>query len=693
VLAEKVNFQGKVASQYFPKCEKQFSGIRQDLDAKKQRRRGFLGDPLHYQDVASLEGQEASCNQVFGQLDQALATCQRNFSQFEDLRRKLLPPDQPWADVTAQRLRNLVRDLEVRHRRLDRELRRVTEAVRTFLAAGTRSYADAYARRLLRHPSEAGEEPGEEREREDDEDLYLSLVCRRAGEQQAEREIGEYGALWEVAGEEVAAKGDSRETIVAVRPREIEPHWYEQLARYYGASAQGLVFSQLEGLVDNLLAPGGQIRIEDQEPLPIGKLLDPKPKDPEGESSWPLVPRQLSEPAETALQAMIALLVALDRLLEAPPLHLQQAAHDRKLQRQRPCLLEALGALHALTDQCSQAENQLHRAIRLHISQGNGQRAYELSQWICRIEDIEDMADATASSLPQTEAQNREESTKKPRYEWRRRLARDFLAVFDIRSAVALVKSERPGKLGVQFQKQPLRIRACLWAAAVFVLAGLAAADWLATHGLPPSLRLPPVAPQMWIIPAAALALLGGPLALIFGAGPRAAWRLLPELLYPRIFMPMVLAVLNLAAIQQTPAMLTSGSGEVKIAVGGLLLLAAGGFLYSRVRQAQRDADLGTRKTLACCFDVFSLAFLEAAALSTVFAVLYEALFEEKVTAPDPYIVFSDIFLRPFYVLSIGALLMFVGIGVQLMFRPEGRQTEPQGSPPSGIGWDLEGAP
>jgi hypothetical protein len=242
-------------------------------------------------------------------------------------------------------------------------------------------------------------------------------------------------------------------------------------------------------------------------------------------------------------------------------------------------------------------------------------------------------------------------------------LALDFLNVYDVRSAVGLARKTSRDPL-----KRPLAIRFLLWGFTFLVGATLLVSDeWLSSG------------PKAWrevvLVAVSALAILGAPLAL--GIGARGALqRLFPDILYPKILGAIVLTTVNLCVNQDAGTVASSGL----LVFGILAFLSLGGgtlYLYSEVRKKVGPGGEGWLR----CFDIFSLAFLEATSLSTIFALVCEKIFatafsEYSQNKHPEFFMIGEVFLRPRTIFVMAMLSMLIGIVVELMFHAADKHAE-----------------
>jgi len=341
--------------------------------------------------------------------------------------------------------------------------------------------------------------------------------------------------------------------------------------------------------------------------------------------------------------SLLSFLDAVTGFLAKAPYHLASVASNYSAQRSR--LLFLMGFLHVICGHSDEAKGRLRQAAQSALDHQDLDWAYFVAQCFREYEQWSEDSESKSTT-------SKLHTSQKPPWE---RLALDFLNVYDLSSAIGLARKNPRDPL-----QGPRAIRFLLWGLAFLVGVALLASDkWLSA------------ASQAWreagLFGVSALAILGAPLAL--GVGARGALqRLFPDILYPRILGAIVVASVNLCVNQDAGTVASPGLLVFSI----LLILSLGGgalYLHSEVRKKVGDG----RESWLRCLDIFSLAFLEATSLSTIFALVYERTFlkafiENHEVHPEIFTI-GGIFLRPQTIFLMAILSMLIGIVVELMFQ------------------------
>lgn len=650
--ASKVNWENSQAQTKFAGISQEFKVDLAGLDQLQKRRERILPSPLSRSEVGKLRLIYHSARKNLEQVNQLVETCRLNLRQFEDLSRRFLHQLDPWAGDTLVKLRRLVDNLQVMQRALGSRAQWLQEEIYLLLETGGRFASDYVPELLQCLRSPAG------RSLQVSEGLS-PLVVR---DYNAGKESGALTTLWLAGCEQKEGNQNNEAVPLVLRPSEISLDRKEDLTDLYVEALANCSPGSLRHLMESLCNREGHIQlatVKPSPPLPIGKVFtavaDPEFQRMEGtllsflDPAFSMVYAQDSAQKDQDWVGMICLLSfieALIRFLDDAPFHLASIA--REYSAARPRLLFLAGFLNVVSGRVDEAKGFLGQATQLALSNQDFDWAYLVAKFF---QEYERRVGPKGSQIKQVVVK-----TQRGRLLRHEELAQEFLKVYDLDSAVSLARASLPSREG-----RPWRMRGLLWVFAFVVGSALLLADKLA--GPTPPHWFAGVQNQwgvLVLVSASALAVLGAPLALWLGAR-RAMEQLFPAILFPRILGAITLGAIALCASEETEKLVTAKAPIFTMMV--VISLAGGiGYLYSEVRKKVSSG----AECLRRCFDVFCLAFLEAACLSTAFVLIYEGMFEAAYDKPGYYTMYG-VFLRPHNIFLIAILSMFIGIVVQVM--------------------------
>ncbi len=661
----KIEFEQDLAETKFKNIEEGLGGELARIDRIHERQSCALPTRLPRSQVKRLRNSLHSAWQDLESAQQLVETCRLNFKQFEAFSRVLLHEHDPWVQETLGRLRQVGCDLRERRHALE-HLSSWLRARIDFLVTTGGSFGGNYSLELL--PSETARCARRSQEAEGLSPLIVESLV--------EEVPGKFATLW-ITGR--AGQQQSQANAagwLVLRPKEITPDRRDDMRDFYFEALGDCSADDLRILLESLCDPGGCLRLSTatlgkSTTLPIGLIFHRDDERKKGSRSYQEVekevigflkhalspayvansPVKLKSEVEnqdwTAIFCLRSFLDAVIRLLNRPPDHLAGVSSEFSIERSR--LLFLSGFLQIVSGEGNAAMSSLREAARLSMADHELPWAYFVAQFFQAYRQLE--VGVPESTRIAYLLQNR------PKQAWRDQLALDFLDVYDLRSAIGLARAARRDPL-----RRPWSIRFWLWSLAFATGAILLGADhWLSvsTKGREVIFGLSSI-----------LAVLGAPLALWLGAHG-ALSRLFPKILYPRILGAVTIAAINFCATQETGTLASAGP----LIFGILVMISLGVgelYMYSEVRRKVGDP----KESLCRSLDVFSLAFLEAISLSTIFALVYERMFwtfakEFERSSLGAYSVVG-VFLRPRTIVLVAVLSMLIGIVVQLMFPSSG---------------------
>ncbi len=668
--ASKITWQSAWAKKKQRSFGEDLSAHRVELSEMQQRRAKTLPTPLARGEFERLQ---RIYHAVYGNLDrfhQAAQTCRLNLRQFETLSRQLLHAQDPWVRDRLPRLQRLVDDLQEALLNLQMRAQSLQAEVHLLLSTEGR-FAGDYVPELIRMPGT----PANRRLLEGLSPLIL--VC---SSDEVSSPVG--STIWIVRSERSSGvDGDLTPSPLVLRPREISLTRKEDLIGLYVEALEECPPDALRLLLKALCHPDGRLQLVPEGSgqtryVQIGKIFANSADRKEFKSAESdilgfldhSVSRGYSSasiPMEqdgVGMLCLISFVQAVTRVLNEAPHHLASVAEERL--SVLPRLLFLLAFLHAVCGQGDEARGYLRRAARSAL----GRRDFPWAYFVAQFSREYGQRWEKAGAEPEPAV-----GLGKPREQPWKELAGDFLDAYDLRSAVGLARTTISTQNGRTPFSRPWGIRAWLWGLAVIVGAALLIVDaWLSTG--------PRLNQRNILTCVGALAIFAAPAAL--GLGARTALRqLFPSILYPRILGAITLATVTFCATQETSA-LTSARPIIIALLVPLCLVGSFLYLYFEVRKKVKVV----RESFLRCLDIFSLAFLEAVCLGTIFALAYEGMFQQALASQGGtscLFTVGEIFLRPRNIVLIAVLSILIGIVIQLLFEPTSKSAENDNFPSS----------
>jgi len=694
VNREKIEFEYTQAPELFGNLERNLDRYSVTVQKERRAREGSLQGPLTHAEVERWYRREAQLRKTLAEeVDQLVSTCQVNLQQFEDFwgeMQALEGPEaqhsQSWVRFSRFRLRYLYSQLESRRNELHNQTAGLLAEIDLLLRQGTRSFSAEYARELIGFPRVDVAAP------EDEEELYRRLLVQGAGGAGATKP----GCVTMWCTEDARVEGQQQRRLRVLRPRRARPESYEELVEHYKSGLGKCFPDEVEFLFGLLTTDSSRISLlrsgEEASALPavssslstasllrfsrpvqtlrkedgrkvLAALLPPVKDEPRKRQPYCAASfEELSDEGEqdewVALLCMTAFFDALARFLEDPPQRLATLAEERIWGL--PRLLFLVGALHGRAERWGRATEYLRRAVQAALVQQDADWAYFVAQFFRVMEHHREERENQGSP-------GKAEARQEERRAWRRRIAGDFLDVFDLGAAIGMVQEKRLSSSPEKIFRTPRSPRYLLWTVTVALVAALVGGDYLLAAANAEWM-------QRWRTPVllglTIASILGTPLVLLAGSR-RALFRLFPDLLYPRILGAIILAVITFSVTEQAAVAVSTGHPLLVGLMFGLFFGGGALYLFSEVRR--KVGRWG--ESVARFWDIYCLACLEALSLSAVFVLIFEKLFLQS--TKDPKItnlfVVNDIFWRPRTVLLIAGFSLFVGIVVHLMFRSQER--------------------
>jgi hypothetical protein len=645
--------------------------LRKGLDEFQRKRSASVPAVLSRRQAESLQLKHQTAWEVSDIAEQLSDTCLLNLRQFDEVSAQLLHQDDPWARHTRIELLQINGQLQAASRSLERQSRRLRDEIELALATGR--FAGESAPELLLPARSALPWSGPP-------ESFPPLVVTASNPATATEPKG---AVW------YADPGsDQGGTILVLRPSEFESGDLESLTSYYSKALREASSEELRGLLRYLCGSHGSLCLAGADHgrtqwLRIGDLfaaegvagksstirakflaLSQADDEPMFSAAYRTSShRELAEGDQQVwlgLEALVAFLDALACFFGSPPGHLQSVADDWPEAHSR--FLFVLAILHIVAGRGDEARGCLRHSVHAALERRDLDGAYFVAELFKRYEH--DHESEGARPAPETSR-----SRVRQRQPWRRRAALDFLQAYDLSSAVELARDTyHSGSHAVI--RRPKSIRWWLRGSVLGLAVLLLLTDrWI--ESLSPAALLEPRR-RYALIATAALAFLGTPFALMIGARGALA-RLYPDILYPRILGAITLATITISATHETAKVLMHSSLPILYM---LIAVSLGGGVLYLFSQVQRRVGPGLESAWRS-LDLFSLAFLEAISVSTVFCLLFGKVFVSKSSSNEdaPFLV-DGVFMRPKIIFLVACFTLFVGIVVQLMIQGDSKGTE-----------------
>jgi hypothetical protein len=656
------------ALENFPELEIQLQQRAADLEARQRLRVWKLPEPLSRSDIEALQFSHSAVWEITEYAGDLVDTSIRNTEQFETFSYQLLHEQDLWVRQVLLNLHEWNRHLRGLVKPLERKSKRLHAAIELAMTTG-RLLADESVPELVQFRS------SEERKTSGTEGFPLLVVV---GSPPAKPTT-----IWSLPE---APAGEPAGRFAIRRPDDLKSDQRDDLTKYYLRSLWECSSDDLRTLITGLSSYGSILRLtprdaktpklvevgnifnstlqgdrEDFRSSPIGKVIEEFLPE-SGERFFCEAYENLSmEDVVTqdciGFMSLLSFLEAVVRIFEDPPDHLAKVAREHTVGRSQ--FLFLLSLLYGIARQFDVAKDYCYQSVCVALRNKDRAWAYFAAQIFRKYEQPPEVERQKEAEQPSVVDKSKK-TVSKPRMPqeqpWQN-LALDFLSVYDVRSAVGLARRTPGAPL-----RRPMAIRVMLWGLALLVGASLLTADhWLLKA---------PEGKEYWLGLVCTFAILGAPLAL--GIGARGALkRFFPNILYPKVLGAITLATITFCDTEETGALASAGPLVFSI----LIALSLGGgalYLYSEVKKKVGPGREGVLR----CMDIFSLAFLEATLLSTIFTLVYGKMLSKSADdSTDPFMV-GEFFLRPRTIFLVAMLSMLIGIVVQLMFQPTDKPTK-----------------
>jgi hypothetical protein len=678
VNSMKVEWQLSEAEGKFPLLDQGLSKVRKELVELQKARAETVPAPLTRGEVERLGRSHHGAWEISDTAEQLLDTSLRNEAQFENLSVLLLGEDDPWARRTRLRLRHANGLIQTWVRSLDRQSRRLRAEIELALVTG-RLLAGESSPELLLFSSNRG---GRWRAMPSGFTplVFQGLACDSPPSEASK-------TAWFTGVE--SGGGPS---VLVLRPKFLDPSHLDDLVTFYSAALRDSSSEELHSLLGSLCGSKGHLSLASVVPgetrsIPVGGVFASKRNVPAGGLLWSesfeFLPRDgkhqfsefyerlsSSDPGKADLSdwlglvSLIAFLEALSVFFTTPPDHLSGVAQDWEEEQSRFLFLLALLCIAARRE--DEAKSYLRRSVRTALTHRDVAWAYFAAQFFQEYESQLQARKPQSDAAPTPRMRRRQP--------WRDRLALDFLEVYDLGAAVGLVRRMRDGKSSARLRR-PWVLRFILCGAAFLTGALLLLTDMWLKSPFPRWIAGQETLREGVLIITATFAFLGAPLALVAGAGG-ALRRLFPEILYPRILGAITLTTITFFATQPMAPALAAANPLI---FSSLMAISLGSGAFYLFWEIQRGIGRG-RESFWRCIDLFSLVFLEAVSVSTVFSLLFGKLLEPTTPSADSSAFFlGDVFIRPKTIFLVASLSLFFGIVVQLMIQGGGDKEARQG--------------